>query len=143
MLNTGSLHRALIAAGTLFCMAGLSTSSQASAPVIVDLGRAPAGTIDGFEVEARNASCDEPQSFRFVARDLPWLRLIYGNSVRSVGRGRAKIFAAEINLSGLTPGRYSGQLDIICETCGDFVMSRCHIDNESVTLKVEVVARRK
>ncbi len=133
-------HRALCAA---FCIAVLSTSSQAGAPVIVDLGRAPAGTIDGFEVEARNASCEEPQSFRFVPRDFPWLRLVHGNSVRNVNRGRTKLFAAEINLSGLTPGRYAGQLDIICETCGDFVMSRCHIDNEVVTIKVEIVARRK
>lgn len=143
MLHTFPVHRALVVAVAALGLTWLSTSSHAGAPVVVDLGRAPAGTIDGFEVEVRNASCDEPQSFGFAPRDLPWLKLVYGNRVQNVSRGKSKLFAAEINLTGLKPGQYAGRLDIICDTCGDFVLSRCHIDTESVTIKVEVVARRK
>lgn len=114
-------------------------AALAAVETAIDLGRAPAGTVDAFEVEARNQSCDEPQSFRFAPRGLPWLKLVNGGSVRGVERGKAKWFVAEIDLRGLKPGRYSGRLDVVCETCGDFVLSRCHIDLQTISLSVEVV----
>lgn len=122
------------------CFAVLSPCAYAGA-VTVDLGLAPAGTVDDFEVEARNQSCDEPQSFRFAPRGLAWLKLVNGGTLRNVERGKAKIFTARIDLTGMKPGRYAGTLDVICETCGDFAGSRCHIDRESIEIKVEIVAR--
>jgi hypothetical protein len=116
----------------------LSLPAFAATKTVIDLGRAPAGTVDTFEVEARNQSCDEPQNFRFAARDLPWIKLVNGSVVRGVERGKTKLFVAAIDLRGLKPGRHSGRLDVICETCGDFAGSRCHIDLETIALSVEV-----
>ena len=123
---------------------GLSASAVPSDPQsVVDLGEAPLNTIDDFEVEARNASCDVPQDFRFVPRGLSWLKLNHGSAVYKVARGSMKRFVALIDLSGLRPGRYAGNLDIVCDTCGDFVMSSCHIDRQSLRLEVEVVDDRE
>jgi hypothetical protein len=114
-------------------------AALAAVETVIDLGQAPAGTIDTFEVEARNQSCDEPQNFRFAPRGLPWLKLVNGSVVRGVERGKTKRFVAEIDLRGLKAGRHSGRLDVICETCGDFAGSRCHIDLKSIALSVVVV----
>jgi hypothetical protein len=141
MSDTHPFRRSILLAGAFLYLLGVSSDAAAGKATSVDLGQAPAGTIDEFEVEARNSSCDEPQNFRFVPRGTPWLKLVNGSTVRGVERGRTKIFSVQIDLTGLKPGRYRGLLDIICETCGDFVMSRCHIDTESVEILVEVVAR--
>lgn len=117
-----------------------SAAGTVGSSVSVDLGQAPSGTVDTFEVEARNASCDEPQDFRFASRETPWLKLVNGSSVKRVERGKAKTFVAEIDLRGLKPGRYRGQLDVACETCGDFVLYRCHIDTKSIAIAIEIVA---
>lgn len=117
---------------------GLTAAALAASVTTVDLGQAPAGTVDDFQVEVRNQSCDEPQNFRFAPRGLPWLKLVNGGSVRNVARGTSRMFVARIDLTGMRAGRYAGQLDVICETCGDFVMSRCHIDRETISIQVEV-----
>jgi hypothetical protein len=123
---------------------GLAFPASALAPAsgteISDLGKAQVGRIDVFEIQVHNPVCREPQNFRFVPHDLPWLRLIHGDAVRSVARGQTKTFSAEINLSGMKPGRYSGNLAIICETCGDFALSLCDVDKRNVVINVEVVA---
>jgi hypothetical protein len=116
---------------------------ESSRHEFVDLGPAPAGTVDLFEVDAHNASCDEPQDFHFVAHDLPWLKFYRGQWLRDVERGRTKTFLAVIDLTGLKPGRYRGSLEIECETCGQFVLSRCSIDKTRVTIQVDVIAQRR
>ena len=136
-----SRTNAMVAAGLMLVLAASAPVARAETFGAVDLGRATAGTIDDFEVEARNQSCDEPQTFRFAPRGLAWLKLVNGAAVRNVARGTAKIFTARIDLTGLKPGPYAGTLDVICETCGDFAGSRCHIDRESIAIKVEIVAR--
>jgi hypothetical protein len=108
-------------------------------PEIVDFGQAPADTIDSFRVEVRNPACAEPQSFRFVIQNLPWIRLTNGDRLASVQRGEARTFEAQINLSGLKPGRYSGNLYVVCETCAQFALSLCDIDKRRFLLQVEVV----
>ena len=140
MLYKNQTFQVIVAVGASCCLAVLSQRANADA-VTIDLGLAPAGTIDDFEVEARNQSCDEPQSFRFAPRGLAWLKLVNGGTLRNVERGKTKIFTARIDLTGMKPGRYAGTLDVICETCGDFVGSRCHIDREGIEIKIEVVTR--
>ena len=105
---------------------------------ISDLGHAQTGRIDTFEIQVHNPVCAEPQSFRFVPYNLPWIRMIHGDRLQSVARGQTKTFAAEINLSGLKPGRYSGNLAIVCETCGHYALSLCDIDKRNVVINVEV-----
>jgi len=130
---------------TAFVAFGLSlslTSSVEAETLSVSLGRAPPGTVDTFEVEARNASCDQPQDFRFSPRNLPWLKLVNGAAVKDIARGRTKKFVARIDLTGLKPGRHAGRLEVICETCGGSpVLSQCRIDTHMIALEVEVVTR--
>lgn len=133
-------RRSFAAACALVAAAALSTSAVAAYHVLVDLGRAPPGTIDLFEVTARNDSCDEPQNFRFVPRNTPWLKLVHGSQVRDIRRGTSKRFVAVVDLTGLKSGHHKGQLDVICDTCGDFVLYRCHIDTRTIALEVEVTA---
>ena len=140
MLDKNLLRQSAAALAASLALAALSPAARAEA-VTVDLGQAPTGTIDIFEVELRNVSCDEPQNFRFAARNTPWLKLVNGGGVRGVSRGKTKMFTAEINLTGLKPARYAGLLDVICETCGTFVLSSCHIDPGSIAIQVEVVER--
>jgi hypothetical protein len=125
-----------VAAGALWLS---GAAALAAVETAIDFGQAPAATIDTFEIDARNQSCDEPQNFRFATRGLPWLKLVNGSVVRGVERGKSKRFVAQVDLRGLKPGRYNGRLDVICETCGDFVASRCQIDLQSIALSVEVV----
>lgn len=113
--------------------------SLTSATEISDLGKAEAGRIDVFEINVHNPICAEPQNFRFVPHNLPWIRLTHGDRVLGVSRGQRKVFSAEINLSGLKPGRYEGDIAIICDTCGSPPLSMCDIDKRSVLIKVEIV----
>lgn len=138
MPTKGPVYSAFVAFGF-----SLSLTSSADAETLsVALGPAPPGTIDTFEVEARNVSCDQPQDFKFVPRDLPWLKLVNGSVVKDVGRGRAKKFVARIDLTGLKPGRHAGRLDVVCETCGSTpVLSQCRLDTHSIALEVEVAMR--
>lgn len=140
ILTFGSVRSVTFAA--VASLALTTSSAHAEQEVFIDLGQATPDTIDTFEVEASNQSCDEPQTFRFAPRGLPWVKLVNGSSVRHVARGTSKTFVAMIDLTGLRPGRHAGRLDIICETCGDFVQSRCHIDRQSIALHVEIVAAR-
>lgn len=133
--------RSLLFAATLVTLPG-----AAAAPASLDLGAAPAGTIDTFEIETRNASCEAPQDFRFVPNNLPWLKLVNGDMVREVARGKTKMFVAKIDLTGLKPGRYAGHLDIECDTCrvctscSVTVIPACRIDLSRLALALEVVA---
>lgn len=140
MFDKNLLRQSVVAFAASLGLATVSPAARAEA-LTVDLGQAPAGTIDIFEVELRNDSCDEPQNFRFAARDTPWLKLVNGGGVRGVSRGKTKMFTAEIDLTGLKPARYAGRLDVICETCGTFVLSSCYIDPGSIAIQVEVVER--
>jgi hypothetical protein len=138
MSGIRSLALALAASLSLaFPAAALAPANDTE---ISELGQAKSGRIDVFEIQVHNPVCDKPQNFRFVPHNLPWLRLVHGNRVTAVARGQTKTFAAEINLSGLKPGRYSGNLAIICETCGDVPLSLCDIDKRNVVINVEVVA---
>lgn len=132
-----------VRSSALALVAALSFTSSASALIpggteISDLGKAQAGRVDVFEIQVHNPSCSEPQSFRFVPHNLSWIRLIHGDRLQSVARGQTKTFTAEINLSGMKPGRYSGNLAIVCETCGLFAFSLCDIDKRNVVINVEV-----
>lgn len=128
----------------LALVAGLSLTLPASAfapssdTEVSELGKARGSTRLKFQVH--NPVCAEPQNFRFVPHGLPWLRLVHGDVVLGVARGQTKTSAAEINLSGLKPGRYSGNLSIICETCGQHPLSLCDVDKRNVLINVEVVA---
>ena len=126
-----------------FALLALGTPASAAPQRTVNLGAAPAGTVDTVEFEARNTSCDPPQTFRFVPRDMPWLKFSNGSRLINVERGKVKRLVAQVDLNGMTPGRYSGRLDVDCETCGDFVMSECHIDQGTMTIEVEVTASRR
>lgn len=128
---------AFVAAGLSFCLTSPADAERLS----VSLGQAAPGTIDTFEVEARNQSCDQPQDFKFVPRNLPWLKLVNGNAVRGIARGRSKKLVARIDLTGLSPGRYSGRLDVVCETCGGPTLTSCRIDTETIAVEVDVVQR--
>jgi len=121
----------------------LGAPATAAPERTVNLGAAPVGTVDTVEFEARNTSCDPPQNFRFVPRDMPWLKFGSGNRLTNVERGKVKRLVAHVDLSGMKPGRYSGRLDVDCETCGNFVMSECHIDQGSMMLEIEVTASRQ
>jgi len=120
-----------------------SVAPTASAEQLaVDFGQVRPGTVDTFEIDARNESCDQPQDFKFLPRDLPWLKLTHGNSVRDIARGKSKKFVTTIDLAGLGPGRHSGRIDVLCETCGrEPKLTSCRIDTHSIALTVEVVAR--
>ena len=137
MRNGAIVNRAFLAIGLSLWL----TSSADAEQLLVSLGQAPAGTIDTFVVEARNASCDQAQDFRFVPKNLAWLRLVNGGLVKDIARGQSKKFVAEINLTGLAPGHYAGRLDVICETCGPPNLRHCRIDTHMITLEVDVVAR--
>ena len=129
---------AFVAVALLLCL----TRSAEAETLSVSFGQAPAGTVDIFEVEARNASCDQPQDFRFFARNLSWLKPVHGGVVKGIARGRSKTFVARIDLTGLATGRHAGWLDVVCETCGVAPnMSSCRIDTQTITLEVDVVAR--
>ena len=69
---------------------------------------------------------------------MPWLKFSNGNRLLNVERGKVKRLVADVDLHGMRPGRYSGRLDVECETCGSFVMSECHIDQGSTTIEIEV-----
>ena len=116
-----------------------SAFSLPSDTEVSDLGKARVGRIDVFEIQVHNPICPDPQDFRFVPHDLPWLHLVHGDRVVGVARGQRKTFAAEINLTGLRPGRYSGNLTIICETCGAHPLTLCDVDKRNVVINVEVV----
>lgn len=128
---------AFLAAGLYLCLTSPADAERLS----VSLGQAAPGTIDTFEVEARNQSCDQPQDFKFVPRNLPWLKLVNGSAVKGIARGRSKKLVARIDLTGLRPGRYSGWLDVVCETCGALALTSCRIDTETIAVEVEVVQR--
>ncbi len=134
-------HFALIVTIAAPCFVSASAAvPNPSAPIeIADLGQATADTVDVFRVDVRNPACADPQSFRFVPNNLPWLKLTNGNRLASVAHGATKTFVAQIDLSGLKPGRYSGNLDIVCETCGKFTLILCDIDKRRVIVQVEVV----
>jgi hypothetical protein len=138
MSGVRSLALAFIAA--LVFAVPASALAPASDTEISNLGTAQAGRIDVFEIQVHNPICPEPQTFRFVPHNLPWLRLVNGDRVRDVARGETKTFTAQINLSGLRPGRYSGNLSIVCETCGDHPLALCDIDKRNVVINIEVVA---
>ena len=135
---SGVRSLALVLATALALSVPASAYAPADGTEISNLGKAQSGRIDTFEIQVHNPICAEPQSFRFVPHDLPWIRLIHGDRLQSVARGETKTFSAEINLTGLRPGRYSGNLAIICETCGRFTLSLCDIDKRNVVINVEV-----
>ena len=137
MRNQATVYRAFLAIGLSL---GLASSAGAER-LSVSLGQAPPGTVDTFTVEARNASCDQPQDFRFVPNNLAWLKLIHGGYVKNIARGQSKKFVAQIDLTGLAPGHYAGRLDVVCETCGPPNLRHCRIDTHMITLEVDVVAR--
>ena len=137
MRNQAKVQRAFLAIGLSFWL----TSTAYAEQLAVNLGQAPAGTVDKFEVEARNASCDQPQDFKFVPNNLAWLKLIHGGYVKNIAQGQSKKFVAQIDLTGLAPGHYAGRLDVICETCGAPALRHCRIDTHMITLEVDVTAR--
>jgi len=127
----------LVAIKLIFPFAAVAATAAVE---IADLGQAAAGVVDVFRVDVRNPACADPQDFRFVPTNLPWLKFTHGDKLEGVAHGQTRTFAAEIDLSGLKPGRYSGRLDIVCETCGQFVLSLCDIDKRQVIVQVQVVA---
>lgn len=137
MLKKSPVLYAFLAAGLSLCL----TSPADAEKLSVSLGQAVPGTVDTFEVEARNQSCDQPQDFKFVPRNLPWLKLVNGNAVKGIAHGRSKKLVARIDLTGLRPGPYSGWLDVVCETCGAPTLTSCRIDTETIAVEVEVVPR--
>jgi hypothetical protein len=108
---------------------------------LIDLGQRQTGTIHPFVFEARNATCAEPQDFRFEPKNIPWLQFPQGNVARGIAQGQTKELPARLNFSQAPPGRYRGEVDVTCETCGWFVFKSCHIDKEVLELQVLVTPR--
>ena len=105
-----------------------------------DLGTRQAGQTYPFAVQARNADCQDPQDFRFEARRMKWMRFASGNIVRGVGAGQSKQLPVQLDFTNVKPGRYSGEIDVVCETCTFLVFTDCFIDKQTITLQVNVVA---
>ena len=107
-------------------------------PRRIDLGQRQTGRAYPFELEARNATCAEPQDFRFTPIGAPWLKLPQGNVAQGVGQGQTKSLPAQLDFSRAPPGTYNGAIEVTCDTCGWFLFKSCHIDKEHIELQVRV-----
>ncbi|MBP6010964.1 MAG: hypothetical protein KBA31_01950 [Alphaproteobacteria bacterium] len=58
--------------------------------------------------------------------------------MRGVAQGQVKALPVELNFSQTPPGRYNDEVDVTCENCGWFVFKNCHIDKQSLKLRVSV-----
>jgi len=105
---------------------------------IADAGAKAAGGVYPFALEARNASCSEPQDFRFEPKNAPWLKLPQGNVARQVAQGETRSLPAQLDFTNSAPGRYTAQIDVVCDTCGWFIFRSCYIDKQTILLRVDV-----
>jgi len=116
----------------------LTPSAPGADAQITDAGVWAAGRAYPFALEARNASCTDPQDFRFEPQNVPWLKLPQGNVARAVAQGEARSLPALLDFTNTAPGRHRGQIDVECDTCGWFIFRACHIDKQTILLQVEV-----
>jgi hypothetical protein len=103
----------------------------------VNLGVKPSGSATPLTLSAQNRDCKAPQDFRFTSKTA-WIKLPPDPVARQVPQGGAKDVQATIDLTGVAPGRYQGQVEVDCETCGFFIFQNCFIDKHVIQLAVDV-----
>jgi preprotein translocase subunit SecY len=79
--------------------------------------------------------CPTAQSFRIESQGLPASLLKTSGSV-SIGGGASTDFPIKLNTVGLAPGTYSGNIVVICVTCGD----TCKQDRSIFPIQFSVAA---
>ncbi|MFM9863364.1 MAG: T-complex 10 C-terminal domain-containing protein [Micropepsaceae bacterium] len=104
----------------------------------IDLGERRVGQSYPFAFEARNKTCQQPLDFRFEARNAPWIQFSSGNVVRGVVQGQTKALPVQLNFSQTPAGAHTGEVDVTCENCGWFLFKNCHIDKQTLRLRVAV-----
>jgi chemotaxis protein histidine kinase CheA len=57
--------------------------------------------------------------------------------VRQVSQGQTKTITAQVDLTGVPPGRHQAFVDVECDNCGFFIFQSCKIDKQSLRILVQ------
>jgi hypothetical protein len=131
---------AFLALATLTVLTSLPAWAQKERLLSHNLGKMQAGQSYPFGLAAHNVNCEQLLDFRFEIRNTPWLHVDGEPVARNVPAGQTRTVPATIDLTKTPPGRYRGQVDVICENCGFWVFANCAIDKQVLTLVLEVTA---
>jgi hypothetical protein len=121
-----------------FCIASLGLTANANAePQAVQLGSKQAGKTYPLTLGAENKNCPQPLDFRFTSQT-PWIRMPTDPVARQIPQGQTRDLNATIDLNGLAPGPYQGNVEVQCDNCGWFIFQNCKIDKQVLWFYVQV-----
>ena len=130
-----------LALGILHVSHAQETSSPPAVDIqSVDFGAREQGRTYPLTLTAENVNCNAPQDFRFDLSGASWISAEQETVVRNVPKGGAKSISAMMDFRSEVPGTVSGEVRVVCETCGYIpLIKNCRINDRLLVLQAQVI----